>query len=134
MQETLTRFIRAGHAASAGHSKYRGIGVLFLNGVCRSVPILEYRRRVRRDPASDQNGTIPEKGVRPDAEILELRDAIDSGLSELSDRDRAILRALYLEGKEKDDICREWEYEQMLEFRVVLSALRNDFAGPGTAN
>ena len=65
-------------------------------------------------------------GVRPDAEIFELREAIDTGLAELADRDRAILRALYLEGKEKDEICREWNMTDA-QFRVVLFRAKERF-------
>ena len=41
-----------------------------------------------------------------------MRDAIDSGLKELAERDRAILRALYLDGREKDDISGGVGYER----------------------
>jgi RNA polymerase sigma-70 factor (ECF subfamily) len=122
VQETLARFIRAGQRRQIRNTEEFGA---FLNGVCRNV-ILEYRRRVRREPAADQDAEIPERGVRPEAEILELRDAIDTGLAELSDRDRAILRALYLDGRDKDDICREWHMSDA-QFRVVLFRAKERF-------
>jgi RNA polymerase sigma-70 factor (ECF subfamily) len=122
VQETLARFIRAGQRQQIRNTEEFGA---FLNGVCRNV-ILEYRRRMRREPAADQDSEIPEKGVRPDAEIFELRDAIDTGLAELSDRDRAILRALYLDGRDKDDICREWHMTDA-QFRVVLFRAKERF-------
>jgi len=96
-----------------------------LNGVCRNV-ILEYRRRVRREPPIDPSVPIPDVGFRPDAEVFEMRDAIDNGLMELAERDRAILRSLYLEGKEKDDICREWGMSDA-QFRVVLFRTKERF-------
>jgi RNA polymerase sigma-70 factor (ECF subfamily) len=122
VQESLARFIRASQRQQIRNTEEFGA---FLNGVCRNV-ILEYRRRARREPVSDTEGTLPERGVRPDAEILELRDAIDNGLAELSDRDRAILRALYLEGKEKDEICDEWKMTDA-QFRVVLFRAKERF-------
>jgi len=122
VQETLARFIRAGQRQQIRNTEEFGA---FLNGVCRNV-ILEYRRRMRREPAADSDAEIPEKGVRPDAEIFELRDAIDIGLAELSDRDRAILRALYLDGRDKDDICREWHMTDA-QFRVVLFRAKERF-------
>ena len=122
VQESLARFIRAGQRHQIRNTEEFGA---FVNGVCRNV-ILEYRRRVRREPGSDQDIVIPERGVRPDAEILELRDAIDNGLSELSDRDRTILRALYLDGKEKDEICQEWHMSDA-QFRVVLFRAKERF-------
>ena len=48
VQETLTRFIRAGQRHQIRNTEEFGA---FLNGVCRNV-ILEYRRRVRREPAA----------------------------------------------------------------------------------
>ena len=122
VQESLARFIRAGQRQQIRNTEESGA---FLNGVCRNV-ILEYRRRVRREPSTTEEGEIPERGIRPDAEIFEMRDAIDSGLSELSDRDRTVLRALYLDGKEKDEICREWNMSDA-QFRVVLFRAKERF-------
>ncbi len=122
VQESLTRFVKAGQRQQIRNTEEFGA---FLNGVCRNV-ILEYRRRVRRDPAVTEDGEIPERGVRPDADILEMRDAIDNGLAELSDRDRTVLRQLYLEGKEKDEICKEWNMSDA-QFRVVLFRAKERF-------
>jgi RNA polymerase sigma-70 factor (ECF subfamily) len=122
VQESLTRFIRAEQRQQIRNMEEFGA---FLNGVCRNV-ILEYRRRLRREPMMDRENPLPEAGVRPDADILELRDAIDSGLAGLADRDRAILRALYLEGKEKDEICTEWKMSDA-QFRVVLFRAKERF-------
>jgi RNA polymerase sigma-70 factor (ECF subfamily) len=122
VQESLARFFRAEQRQSIRNTEEFGA---FLNGVCRNV-ILEYRRRIRREPAIDPNIPIPDKGVRPEGEILEMRDAIDSSLKELAERDRAILRALYLEGREKDDICTEWGMSDA-QFRVVLFRAKERF-------
>jgi RNA polymerase sigma-70 factor (ECF subfamily) len=122
VQESLTRFIRAEQRNQIRNIEEVGA---FLNGVCRNV-ILEYRRRSKREPVLDQDTPIPEVGVRPDADILEMRDAIDTGLAELAERDRTILRELYLDGKEKDDICREWGMSDA-QFRVVLFRAKERF-------
>ena len=97
VQESLIRFIRAEQRQTIRNTEEIGP---FLNGVCRNV-ILEYRRRVKREPILDPEMPIRDEGVRPEAEVLEMRDAIDNGLAELAERDRLVLRALYLEGKEK---------------------------------
>jgi RNA polymerase sigma-70 factor (ECF subfamily) len=122
VQESLVRFFRAEQRDLIRNPEEFGA---FLNGVCRNV-ILEYRRRMRREPPIDPNVPIPDAGFRPDAEIFEMRDAIDNGLKELAERDRAILRALYLEGREKDDICREWGMSDA-QFRVVLFRAKERF-------
>jgi len=122
VQESLVRFIRAEQRHQIRNTEEFGA---FLNGVCRNV-ILEYRRRVRREPVSDQDTEIPETFVRPEADILEMREAIDNGLAELAERDRAVLRALYLDGKDKDEICREWNMTDA-QFRVVLFRAKERF-------
>jgi RNA polymerase sigma-70 factor (ECF subfamily) len=97
----------------------------FVNGVCRNV-ILEYRRRVRREPLADPEVPVKDTAIRPDAEVFEMRQAIDHGLAELAERDRMILRSLYLEGKEKEDICHEWGMTDA-QFRVVLFRAKERF-------
>ncbi len=122
VQESLVRFLRAEQRQMIRNTEELGA---FLNGVCRNV-ILEYRRRIKREPAMDPDTPIPDLGVRPDAEVLEMRDAIDSGLAELAERDRMILRCLYLEGRDKEDICKEWGMTDA-QFRVVLFRAKERF-------
>jgi RNA polymerase sigma-70 factor (ECF subfamily) len=122
VQETLVRFFRAQQRQAIRNTDELGA---FLNGVCRNV-ILEYRRRIRREPNADPDTPIPDEGISPEADTFELRDAIDNGLKELAERDRIILRSLYLEGKEKDHICREWGMSDA-QFRVVLFRAKERF-------
>lgn len=122
VQESLVRFFRAEQRRLIRNTEEFGA---FLNGVCRNV-ILEYRRRRRREPPLDPDVPIPDPGVRPDADIFEMRNAIDNGLAELAERDRAILRSLYLEGREKEEICREWGMTDA-QFRVVLFRAKERF-------
>jgi len=97
----------------------------FLNGVCRNV-ILEYLRQVKREPVMDTEVPATNIGVRSDAEILDMRDAIDHGLAALAERDRIVLRSLYLEGKGKEDICKKWGMSDT-QFRNVLSRAKQRF-------
>ena len=122
VQETILRFLRAEQRNQIRNTEEFGA---FLNGVCRNV-ILEYRRRSRREPLADPDVPIPDIGIRPEAEILEMRDSIDHGLAELAERDRNILRCLYLEGKEKEVICKEWGLSDA-QFRVVLFRAKERF-------
>ena len=123
VQETLTRFVRAGRQNHIRNSSEE-FGA-FVNGVCRNV-ILEYRRRTRREPLADPEIPIKETSVRPDAEVFEMREAIDQGLAELAERDRMVLRGLYLEGREKEDICKEHGMTDA-QFRVVLFRAKERF-------
>jgi RNA polymerase sigma-70 factor (ECF subfamily) len=122
VQESLTRFLRAQQRQLIRNTEEFGA---FLNGVCRNV-ILEYRRKVRREPMLDPDLPLPDAGVRPEADILEMRQGIDIGLAELAERDRTILRCLYLEGRDKEDICKDWNMSDA-QFRVVLFRAKERF-------
>jgi RNA polymerase sigma-70 factor, ECF subfamily len=122
VQETLARYFRAEQRGQIRNTEEFGA---FLNGVCRNV-ILEYRRRQRREPLADPDVPIPDTGVRPEAEVFEMRNSIDHSLSDLAERDRAILQSLYLEGRDKDAICRQWGMTDA-QFRVVLFRAKERF-------
>jgi len=122
VQETLARYFRAEQRGQIRNTEEFGA---FLNGVCRNV-ILEYRRRQRREPLADPEVPIPDTGVRPEAEVFEMRNAIDHSLTDLAERDRAILQALYLEGRDKEAICRQWGMTDP-QFRVVLFRAKERF-------
>jgi RNA polymerase sigma-70 factor, ECF subfamily len=123
VQETLARFVKASQQNQIRNNSEE-FGA-FVNGVCRNV-ILEYRRRVRREPLADPEIPVRDTGVRPDADVFEMRNAIDQGLSGLAERDRMVLSRLYLEGKEKEEICKEWGMTDA-QFRVVLFRAKERF-------
>jgi RNA polymerase sigma-70 factor (ECF subfamily) len=115
VQETLTRFQRALDADNVRQSESIGA---FLNGICNNV-ISEYRRRLWREVAYDADAH-PERPVRPVADALEMRNSIDVALGRLSERDRAILTAFYLQEQEKDEICQRMGVSDA-QFRVIIS-------------
>ena len=122
VQESIMRFLRAEQRGSIRNTDEFGA---FLNGICRNV-ILEYRRRRKREPVLEPDTPLPDPGIKPEADTFEVRQAIDNGLTELAERDRMILRGLYLEGREKEEICREWGMTDA-QFRVVLFRARERF-------
>jgi RNA polymerase sigma-70 factor (ECF subfamily) len=123
VQETLARFVKASQQNQIRNNSEE-FGA-FVNGVCRNV-ILEYRRRVRREPLADPEIPVRDTAVRPDADVFEMRNAIDQSLAGLAERDRMVLSRLYLEGKEKEEICREWGMTDA-QFRVVLFRAKERF-------
>lgn len=121
VQETLTRFlsidpVRLQNAEATG---------AYLNGICQNV-ILEYRRRWARDTPATH--ALPEASDErlADTELFEMRQAIASGLQELSPRDRQVLRAFYLEEKPKREIL-EMVGLTDANFRVVLCRAKGRF-------
>jgi RNA polymerase sigma factor (sigma-70 family) len=120
VQETLTRFLLA---AREGRVRENVAGA-FLSSVCRNV-IFEHRRRMRR------TSLLPEVTEPPDTrasgvERFEIRDGISRSMARLSDRDREILYAFYIDEKPKEEIYGAFglTYEQ---FRVVLCRAKERF-------
>jgi len=122
VQETLTRFFGAVNDGKLRNPESLGA---FLNGICNNV-IREYRRRLWRDAPQKITPLAPDQPVAPEADLLELRDAIDAGLMQLSDRDRTMLRAFFLEERTKEEICRELGLPE-LQFRVALFRAKERF-------
>jgi RNA polymerase sigma-70 factor (ECF subfamily) len=122
VQEALMRFMLA-----ARGDKIRDHAALgaFLNGICRNV-VSEYRRRNMRDePMPEVVPEPPGKSI-PEAELFELRQAIAQGMEQLSERDRRVLRAFYLEEKSKDEILKQTGMTDE-NFRVVLCRAKERF-------
>lgn len=122
VQETLSRLFVAAKDEKVRNADAQGA---FLNGICRNV-ISEYRRRALRDEPMPE--TIPEPPARglQDADLFEMRDAIASGMEQLSPRDRRILRAYYLEEKSKEEILTVTGMTDE-NFRVVLCRAKERF-------
>ncbi len=120
VQEALTRFLEAARDGRIRNPDSLGA---FLSGICNNV-ISEYRRRLWREPPAEDPG--PGQTVAPEAEWLELQDAVAAALAELSDRDGQILRAFFLQEKEKDEICRSLGISDN-QFRVALFRAKERF-------
>ncbi len=125
VQETLSRFLRA---RRDGKIRNPDGTAAFLSGVCNNV-ILEYRRRLWKEPlANPEPDGVPEREavVAPEVEAIERQDAIDAALAQLSDRDRQLLRAFYLDERSKAEICSSLGWSDV-QFRVALFRAKNRF-------
>jgi RNA polymerase sigma-70 factor (ECF subfamily) len=122
VQETLKRFLEAFQAQKIRTPESAGA---FVNGICRNV-IWEYRRQVMRD------GSVPENPPEPSPErlhagdLLELKDSLSHALAKLSERDRQVLRAFYLEERSPEEILQTTGLT-MANFRVVLCRAKERF-------
>jgi RNA polymerase sigma-70 factor (ECF subfamily) len=122
VQETLARFMVAAREEKIHNPAAMGA---FINGVCRNV-ISEYRRRnMRTDPMPEVVPEPPSQGI-PEIDLMELRQAIAHGLEQLSERDRRVLRAFYLEEKSKEEILKQTGMSDE-NFRVVLCRAKERF-------
>jgi RNA polymerase sigma-70 factor, ECF subfamily len=122
VQESLARFLIAARAGKVQNPEALGA---FLNGVSRNV-ISEYRRRNMREDPMPEVAPEPKSEVIQDTELFEIRQAIAQGLEQLSDRDRHVLRAFYLEEKSKEEILKATGLTDE-NFRVVLCRAKERF-------
>jgi RNA polymerase sigma-70 factor (ECF subfamily) len=105
-QETLLRVLRALRSPDGIRSPER-LGA-FVNAVCNNV-LLELFRAQRRHPLpadatsrlAEETGSSPEDRFLERERQIHVRRIIDG----LSTRDRRVLRALFIEERDKDEVC-----------------------------
>lgn len=107
-QETFTRCLQLVRSEGGIRNPER-LGPI-VNSICNHVLSEHFRSGRRTEPLEDQPA---ERFVARDPDALSLvisddtRRTVRNVLQKLSERDRAILRGLFLEDREKDDLCRE---------------------------
>lgn len=125
-QETFVRVLAALRTESGIRSPER-LGA-FVNSVCNNV-LLEYYRSASRTQQPDENAPDPpDKTIDLDGFLVTKQtcDQVREVLNQLPDKDRRLLRALFLEEKEKDQICRELKVDRGY-LRVLLHRAKQSF-------
>jgi RNA polymerase sigma-70 factor (ECF subfamily) len=122
VQETMIRFLRALRDEKIQNPESTAA---FLSGICNNV-IQEYRRRQWKEPLRDFDSSPPGCAKDRELETLELRQVIALIMSQLSQRDRGILCAFYLEEKCREEICRMMGLSDV-QFRVALFRAKGRF-------
>jgi RNA polymerase sigma-70 factor, ECF subfamily len=126
-QETFARVLVALHKTN-GLRRPERLGA-FVNAVCNNV-LREFCRGASRQTAvedtemmelADSSDGILDHVVRREEEIS-VRHVID----ELSDRDRRVLRAVFLEERDKDEVCRDFGVDRNY-LRVLLCRAKRSF-------
>ena len=123
-QETFARFYAALHEGKILHPERLGS---FVNSICNNVLLEHYRTSARHSSLEDE-----EKDVRACAtDLLGLLSARETEkkvlevLDQLSERDRRLLREVFLEERDKDEVCRDFgvdrEYLRVLLYRAKQS-------------
>ncbi len=87
---------------------------------------MEYRRRLWREEPYDPELREGVQAADRETELVEAREAIDTGLCQLSDRDQLILRAFYLEDRTREEICNALGVTDT-QFRVALFRAKERF-------
>jgi RNA polymerase sigma-70 factor (ECF subfamily) len=124
-QETFVR-VFAALRKEQGIREPERIGA-FVNAVCANV--LRERYRVPSgEPLEDGHSEIPDKRV-PMIDILafkETQEKVREILEELPERDRRIIREIFLEERHKDDVCRDYGVNRDY-LRVLLHRAKRAF-------
>jgi RNA polymerase sigma-70 factor (ECF subfamily) len=109
-QETFIR-VMAALRKEGGIREPERLGA-FVNSICNNVLLEYYRSSTRSQPLEDHHLEVEGTGKVLDLEGLlvtrELNEHIHRVLDELPERDRRLLCAMFLEEKDKDEVCREF--------------------------
>lgn len=125
-QETFLRVFKA-MSSETGIRQPERLGA-FVNSVCNNV-LQEFYR-------SSNHGTqLDEDTAEPIDQVLDLdgflvsketREQVRKVLQQLPEKERRLLRAIFLEEKEKDQVCREFGVDRDY-LRVLLHRAKNNF-------
>ena len=123
-QETLARVFRG--IAERRIAQPERLGA-FVNAVCANVLREHYRSTCREIPSTDSfEDGIPAPTTSRDALAqVQLQQEVRQILAGLSKKDRALMKAMFLEERDKDEVCREFgvsrEYLRVLLYRAKQS-------------
>ena len=126
-QETFTRVLAILRKENALRQPER-FGA-FVNTVCNNV-LLEHYRSSGRAQSLDEEGS-PEPQARG-ADVVsviastQLKTRVREILLELPVRDRTLLKAVFLDERDRDDVCREFGVDREY-LRVLLHRAKQDF-------
>jgi len=132
-QETFKRVITS-LRQGAGVRQPERFGA-FVNSVCKNVLRESLREGGRTQALEPGHLEIPDRVVDLERALIsqETKEKVREILRELSPRDRDLLRALFLEEKDKDEICRQFGVERQY-LRVLLHRAKERFRGTYLAN
>lgn len=124
-QETFTRVLTA--LKEKGLASPGSLGA-FVNGVCNNVLFELYRADARVQPLPEGHDAPDER--RPNAEsglmAVEERARVQRALADLPQKERDILRWLFIEERDKDGICRDLNVDRSY-LRVLLHRAKARF-------
>lgn len=126
-QEVFVRVMRTLRSAE-GVRDGRKLGA-FVNSVCNNVLLETWRSGKRADQLDDaQYAEVPDKAVSVDQALVtnETRARIRRVVEQLPERDAKILRALFLEDRDKDEICGSFSVDRNY-LRVLVHRAKEKF-------
>ena len=126
-QETFVRVFTALRSAGGIRQPER-LGA-FVNSICNNVLLEHYRSSSRSDSLDDEpQNELPD----PVMDVLgavaakQMEEKVREILDEMPERDRRILREVFLEERDKDDVCRDFGVDRDY-LRVLLHRAKQSF-------
>lgn len=126
-QETFARTLVL-LRSEGGVRQAERLGAL-VNSICNHVLFEQYRVEGRADPLAEETAAmLVERAPGALDEMVngETRSRVREVLGTLSARDRSVLKAVFLEERDKDDVCREMGVSREY-IRVLLHRAKNSF-------
>jgi len=124
-QETFIRVIAAVRKDGVRQPERFGA---FVNSICNNVLLEYYRSSAKNHPIEDSHLEIPDKVLDLEAMLVtkQSSERVRRILDEMPWRDRDLLRAIFLEEKEKDAVCRQFGVDRDY-LRVLLHRAKDKF-------
>jgi RNA polymerase sigma-70 factor, ECF subfamily len=125
-QETFARFYMALREGKILHPERLGS---FVNSVCNNVLLEHYRAAARLSSLDDdEHKDFPAHGIDLVAALAaqETEKKVREVLDQLSERDRRLLRDVFLEERDKDEVCRDFGVNREY-LRVLLHRAKQSF-------
>ena len=125
-QETFVRVLKA--VRTGGVRSAEGLGS-FVNSICNNVLQEHYRSPARSVSSQDETPLDPpDTSIDLDGMLVakQTREQVRHTLSMLSEKDRRLLRAIFFEEKDKDEICKEFGVDRDY-LRVLLHRAKQSF-------
>ncbi len=101
----------------------------FVNSVCNNV-LLEHYRAVGRSDSLDEEGRpelpSPAANALDIVDAAQMKDKVREILLELDPRDRSLLKAVFLDERDRDEVCREFSVDRDY-LRVLLHRAKQEF-------
>jgi RNA polymerase sigma-70 factor (ECF subfamily) len=100
----------------------------FVNSICNNVLLEYYRSSAKNHPLEDSHLEIPDKVLDLEGMLVSKQAAqrVRQILDEMQERDRDLLRAIFLEEKEKDAVCQDFGVDRDY-LRVLLHRAKDRF-------
>lgn len=101
----------------------------FVNTVCNNVLLEHYRQSSRSDSLDEEGAAEPQArgaSVLDAVESKQMEQQVREVLGELPDHDRSLLKAVFLDERDRDDVCREFGVDRDY-LRVLLHRAKHVF-------